>query len=394
MGQRLLVRVPAIEVRQGPKRVLYSFAVDGKQLPLFTTVSRIQRGGTGDLFGYQRPEVLSHIAEIRRYLESPDPMVPNALVVAFDERVQFEPSEDTTFETEYSRAGTLVIPVDKSAAEADKPGWIVDGQQRMAAIREAAIGAFPICVIAFIAGNDSEQREQFILVNSTKPLPKGLIYELLPNTQATLPALLERRRFPAFLLTRLNQDSDSPLRTMIETATNPMGDPPQGIIKDNSILKMLENSLSDGLLYRFRNGGGAADIDKSLMVLKRFWTAVAEVFPDAWGLPPRRSRLMHGAGVIALGFLMDAIGDRFRGRDLPTEKDFRKDLTPLKAVCRWTEGFWDFGPGMQRKWNEVQNTPKDIQLLANYLLVQYRSLVWNRSGSRPAVEDAQPIHQR
>ena len=31
-----------------------------------------------------------------------------------------------------------------------------------------------------------EQTEQFILVNSTKPLPKGLIYELLPGTEATL----------------------------------------------------------------------------------------------------------------------------------------------------------------------------------------------------------------
>ena len=35
----------------------------------------------------QRPEVLSHIASIRRYLESEAPMIPNALVVAFDKRL-------------------------------------------------------------------------------------------------------------------------------------------------------------------------------------------------------------------------------------------------------------------------------------------------------------------
>ena len=54
-----------------------------------------------------------------------------------------------------------------------KPGLIVDGQQRAAAIREARIDSFPICATAFIANDDREQREQFILVNSTKPLPKG-----------------------------------------------------------------------------------------------------------------------------------------------------------------------------------------------------------------------------
>jgi hypothetical protein len=36
-------RLPAIEVRQGPKRTLYSFAIDGKILSEFTTVSRVRR---------------------------------------------------------------------------------------------------------------------------------------------------------------------------------------------------------------------------------------------------------------------------------------------------------------------------------------------------------------
>src|SRR5688500_18011146 len=108
MSDRVLFRVPAIEIRQGPRRVLYSFAVDGKLLPQFTTISRIRRDSDATLFGYQRPEVISHIGEIRRYLESHDPMIPNALVVAFDARVRFDPFEESAFETSYSRAGILV----------------------------------------------------------------------------------------------------------------------------------------------------------------------------------------------------------------------------------------------------------------------------------------------
>ena len=34
-----------------------------------------------------------------------------------------------------------------------------------------------------------------------------------------------------------------------------------------------------------------------------------------------------------------------------------------------------FGPGRERKWNEIQNTSKDIQLLSNHLLVLYRAAV-------------------
>ena len=47
--------LPALEVRQGYGRVLYSFAVDGKKLPLFAAVSRIHRDGDAEVEGYQRP---------------------------------------------------------------------------------------------------------------------------------------------------------------------------------------------------------------------------------------------------------------------------------------------------------------------------------------------------
>lgn len=369
------LRLPAIEVRQSPERTLYTFAVDAKLVPSFATVSRIRRKEGIELEGYQRPEVLAHIEEIRDYVESESPMIPNAVVLAFNSSIRFEPQPGTS--NAYARPGTLCIPVDDDAPDEERPGFIVDGQQRLAAIRDASVESFPICVSAFVTDDVREQTEQFILVNSTKPLPKGLIYELLPGTDTALPSLLRRRRLPAYLMTRLNQDKASPLHEMIHTVTNPAG-----TIKDNSILKMLENSLSDGVLYRLRDGGaGEADMDAMLGVLFAFWAAVQEVFDDAWGLPPKRSRLMHGAGIVSLGFLMDTISERYRKKGVPTKAMFVKDLKPLKPLCRWTDGYWDFGPGQQRKWNEIQNTTKDIQLLTNYLVVQYKSLVWNRPGA-------------
>ena len=235
---------------------------------------------------------------------------------------------------------------------------------------------FPICVTAFISGNSAEQREQFILVNATKPLPKGLIYELLPNTVSKLPTRLEQKRFPAILLDRLNHDSDSPLYGTIQTPTTPTG-----VVKDNSVLKMLENSLSHGALYHSRRvrAVGSADIEVMLRTLKDYWWAVRATFDDAWGLKPRQSRLMHGVGIVSMGFVMDAICDRYRSRSRPSREQFAADLRRLRAVCHWTSGEWISATFGARRWNEFQNTPRDAQLLANHLLTEYKTRVWSRA---------------
>ena len=173
-------------------------------------------------------------------------------------------------------------------------------------------------------------------MNSPKPLPKDLIYELLPGTESKLPALLQRRRFSASLLHRLNHDDDSPLKGLVRTPTTP-----KGVIKDNSILRMVEHSLSDGALYKYRKPGTAeGDTEGMLRLLKVFWKATAAVFDDSWGLPPRRSRLMHGAGIIGMGLLMDAISEDRPKDDEPTFEAFRRELEPLRERCHWTEGFW------------------------------------------------------
>src|SRR3954452_22901483 len=129
MADRYDLRLPCIRVTQGD-RELYSFAVDGKQLDSFATVARVGRDEDSGLQGYQRPEVLKHIRGIQRYLEKPRALLPNAIVVAFDKRVRFEPTQGQDTDVEYAASVTLVIPIDESQDDGQKPGWIVDGQQR------------------------------------------------------------------------------------------------------------------------------------------------------------------------------------------------------------------------------------------------------------------------
>jgi DGQHR domain-containing protein len=167
------LRVPALRMRQGRDRVLYAFAVDGKRVEEFAAVSRVGRDENRRIVGYQRPEVLSHIAEIRAYLESDNPMLPNAVVIAFDPIVRFEPIGAASPTDAPSVAGELVIPL-PSSPDSRKAGWIVDGQQRLAAIREAAVDGFPVWVVGFVADGDAEQREQFVFGEQYEAATQGL----------------------------------------------------------------------------------------------------------------------------------------------------------------------------------------------------------------------------
>ncbi len=366
------LRLPALEVRQTENRTLYSFAVDGKLIRSFAAISRVRRDTSNVIAGYQRSEALGHISQIRRYIESKDPLLPNAIVLAFDDRVRFQPARGRR--KGEVRHGTLIVPHDPSWDEVDKPAWVVDGQQRLAAVEDAAIDGFPMCAVGFIAESDSDQREQFMLVNSTKPLPKGLLYELLPSVTGRLPVALQNRKLPAQIAERLNFADRSPFSAMIQTATNP-----EGCIKDNSILRMLENSLSDGVLYWFTGGRGGPDIESILNILTEYWSAVRSVFSQAWGLPPRRSRLMHGAGIVSMGMLMDTICAGYRSQGFPDRAGFECEIGAVASVCHWTSGYWQLRNGERRKWNEVQNTSRDIQLLSDHLREEYKARVWRAS---------------
>ena len=115
-----------------------------------------------------------------------------------------------------------------------------------------------------------------------------------------------------------------------------------------------------------------------LRILTSFWTAVGQVFADAWEKPPRQSRLTHGLGILSLGFLMDAIAERLEAVE-PSVAEFEADLELIAPLCAWTAGTWKLGP-YQRKWNDVQNTPRDVQMIADHLLSAYRRALKRREN--------------
>jgi hypothetical protein len=135
---------------------------------------------------------------------------------------------------------------------------------------------------------------------------------------------------------------------------------------------MIDESLSStsGCLFPYRNiATGETDADGICSVLVAYWAAVRRIFPDAWGKPAHQSRLMHGAGIRAMGRLMDRVMAGVNGRDSKAMTFAQHELRRIAPLCRWTDGVWEELNDLP--WNDIQNVPRHIRVLSNYLIRAY-----------------------
>jgi DGQHR domain-containing protein len=359
------VVVRALRTQQAKGIDVFSFFMPGGKITHVADISRLERDEEDDqLKGFQRREIRNHVKGIVEYLNQGGVLFPNAIILALSSEVKFVGSRGPRRkELEGIDAGTLALPI---GPEGNRAAWIVDGQQRSIALSESNNPDLPVPVVGFVSNDIGKQREQFILVNKARPLPNRLINELLPETGGVvLPKDLAGRRIPSELCGLLNRDQTSPFYRLIKRLSDP--DIETAVITDTAVVKMIRASINNplGALAPFKAvGDEGADIAGMYRALCAFWSAVRDVFKDAWGLPPTESRLMHSAGIEAMGVLMDRVFARHSGKSNEYAA-IKHDLAKMAPYCHWTEGEWD---GLGLEWNQIQNTPKHIRSLADALI--------------------------
>jgi len=359
----LLVR--ALKTEQSEGINVFSFFMPGADIGRVADISRVEREKDDSLKGFQRKEIRNHVKSIIEYLNQGRVLFPNAVILAMSPDVRFTGSRGPapTALVKGVQAGTISIPV---RPEGQRVAWIVDGQQRSLALSESNRPDILVPVVGFVSDDVAIQREQFILVNKARPLPTRLINELLPETGGVvLPRDLASRRIPSELCNLLNRDKRSPFHKLIKRLSDQDSD--TAVITDSAVVKMIRNSINNplGALAPFKTAGEKnADISGMYKTLCTFWSAAKEVFKDAWGLPPTKSRLMHSAGIEAMGVLMDRVYARHSGK-ADEARAIKHDLERMARHCHWTEGSWEY---FDLEWNEVQNTTKHIRNLADALV--------------------------
>ncbi len=360
--------IRALETKQN-KQTIYSFFIPAREILKLADISRIHRDEEGNLHGLQRKEVKKHIGDILEYLNSESVLFPNSILLAINNEIKFTKIRGTKLSSDkYSISGTLSIPFKE---EGFRPAWIVDGQQRAIALSKCDKPDLPIPVIAFIANDLEMQREQFIRVNKTKPLPKGLIDELLPTISGILPSDLNVRKIPSAITEALNFDPKSPFYGLIQKVSTEENENSKPVIAHNSIITILKNSINNtsGCLFPYVNtNNNETDYDNILKIIYVYWNCVKKVFHEDWGKPTNQSRLMHGVGIFAIGALMDIIMKNINPNDKKIEARVTKELTKLKPYCRWSTGTWN---ELGLDWREIQNIPGHKKMLTAYLIRQF-----------------------
>jgi len=360
----------ALRVQQKGDRCVFLLSLKGTELLELAGVSRVTRDDDGKLIGYQRAEVRRHVREIAEYLETPDMLLAHPLILSFNSAVQFVSSRGAKTSDGIAVAGMLRIPVPTNGDE--KPAWIVDGQQRALAISLCSDKNFAVPICAFVADGVDLQRDQFLRINNTRPLPRGLVTELLPEVTSPLPPKLAIRKVPSALCDLLNREEKSPFKGLIKRPSSAGAESERAVLTDTVIIKMIEESLTQpsGCLFPHRNvATGEYDEAAIWAVLELYWSAVRDTFPEAWGKPPTKSRLMHGVGIRSMGKLMDRIMSAIDLRRKDAGKLVRHELQTVAAQCRWTEGHWEQLGGIA--WNELQNLHKHLSMLSNFLIRAY-----------------------
>lgn len=340
----MIYRFKGVRAQQASGHDVFSFAATPNDILKFSEIERVGRNEDGQLKGFQRHQVASHIRDIRDYLQRDDALLPNAIILAFLEKVTIIDLDD----------GVVEIVIDASEL---KPGFVVDGQQRLSALSTMEKPGFQVFVSALICKDYNELRQQFVLVNNTRPLPKSLIYELLPTVDG-LPERFTSRKFAARIIDLLNFLPNSSLFGEIKQHTNP-----RGVLSDTAMQKFVMNSANDGAIRSFMKFDDFEG--RSIELINNFFHAVRVVFRSEWeGLAPRNSRLKHGAGLVSLSFVMELL---YSNQGTTSKEDFIKGLRLLKPHTAWTSGEWQISETDRRPWNGIQNTPTDIGLLTKYL---------------------------
>lgn len=359
--------VRALHTKQGHGLDVYAFFINGADIVRVADISRIERDASDALKGFQRPEIRQHVMGIVEYLDQGHVLFPNAIILAMSPEVKFAASRGKrpAGDERISESGTLTLPI---YDQGQRVAWIVDGQQRSLALSQAQHRDLAVPVIGFVSDNLAVQREQFILVNKAKPLPTRLINELLPETAGiVLPRDLAARKVPSELCNVLNRDPASPFHQLIKRESDRQNS--GAMVNDTALITTIKNSMSNplGALAPFkssdRDGG---DLGGMYRILTTYWSAVRLVFPEAWGKDPKRSRLMHSAGLLAMGLLMDRIYARLSPDD--DVAAVQREVEKVAQVCHWTKGTWE---SLGLAWNEIQNTPQHIRRLQDTLVRAY-----------------------
>lgn len=248
--------------------------------------------------GIQRGLSQSRVPQIRKYIETVDASFPNSIILNLDSK--FITSQPKLLQNNCNddSLNCFEITIDKNAFK------IIDGQHRLSGFDGAKIDDFDLLVAFFIDLPIEDQAYLFstINVNQTK-VNKSLVYDLFDVSESRSP------QRTAHLITKaLNSDEDSPFyrrikllgvapkfgdevlykaplsqgtvaQRIVDTiSSDPMSD--RDTIRRGNQIELSDADVQKGLIFR---KFFAEEKDWAILrIMKNYFRAVSDAFPDLW----------------------------------------------------------------------------------------------------------------
>ena len=99
-------------------------------------------------------------------------------------------------------------------------------------------------IIRELTDDIETQREQFIRINNSKPLPKGLVEELLPEVTIPISGRFTASKIASTIINQLNLNKRSPFCGMIRRASSTLEERKSSIIQDGPLSRVIKESIN------------------------------------------------------------------------------------------------------------------------------------------------------
>lgn len=259
--------------------------------------------------GVQRQRHDKWVGELKEGLKSPKAEMWSTAIIYFDkDKIEYTKLR----EYDGQEIGVIIINYDGHVYDAEKPGWILDGQQRMWALENIAISSEdpdslklvgPVTIaIGEFYNEDIEAKLNFIRrtfshANKTQNLPKNFRKDLIGTlddySQETMTKKDKKDALISSIIRYLNSDNDSPFKDIIDMQNRGLPRIQGELISWGAMNYIIQEILEYEAFNKEDLPIPESDsrYKFNLELIKDYFNALKYIYPSEWEQSVQNSRL-------------------------------------------------------------------------------------------------------
>lgn len=236
-------------------RELFVFAMNSKKL---RDICYVTPRSADDPEEIQRIVDNKRARQIGEYVKQATALLPNSIVVSLSEEVAIANTGTAT-----GRTITFPDSIGKFA-------YVLDGQHRLEGFKYSEGVEFDLPVVAIYNADDALRGKIFADINSKQERVSDVhllsVYYQIKELPIDDTAVMD-------VINKLNTDADSPLKDRIQM----MATEKKKWLKNTALKKYLAPHLTTGGVLAPKS------VPEKTAILKQYFSAIAAMWPDAWG---------------------------------------------------------------------------------------------------------------